>query len=89
MGDADPDEAHYKPHQAFWHSHKTDVVFAPYWFGLMPSGQKILQEVINAEKAIGVHVPTTLPKPLQNTAFDFFHKSGETRVIKKTGKNSE
>ena len=88
MGDADPDEEHYKPHQKFWHSHRTDMVFAPYWFGLMPSGQKILQEVINAEKAVGVHVPTALPKPLQNTTFDFFHQSGETREITKASEKN-
>lgn len=81
FGDADPNEAHYKIHEQFWQAKRTDVSFVPYWFGLVESGKRLLEKDLNTEKAIGVHVPTNLPRSLQNTQFDFFHEPGESRII--------
>ena len=47
------------------------------------SGQKILDEVINAHKPVGIHVPSSVPDALKATKMDYFSNPGEERVIKK------
>jgi len=86
FGDADPNEAHYKVHDKFWKSKRTDVSFVPYWFGLTESGKRLIESGINTDKAIGVHVPKKLPQPMKGIQFDYFHKPGETREINREGK---
>jgi len=82
MGDADPNPSHFNEHKSFWPKLQTDIAFPPYWFSLSPTGQRILNNVINAKKSVGVHVPTNVPPLLKSSGADYFSKPGETREIK-------
>ncbi|MBT8140762.1 MAG: MBL fold metallo-hydrolase, partial [Gammaproteobacteria bacterium] len=55
MGDADPDDQHFRDLMAHWNSQKTDTAFPPYWFLLGEQGRKILQQPIQASENISVH----------------------------------
>lgn len=81
MGDADPNDVHFKPYKQHWQETKSGLAFPPYWFFTSEQGQMILSDRINAEKSIGVHVPSEVPSDLKATGEDFFSKPGEQRKI--------
>lgn len=83
MGDADPDDDHYLPHKAHWQQQVTDTAFPPYWFFYSAEGRDILDEIINAEQHIGVHVPVEVPKRLASGEKLFFSKPGQTAEIQR------
>jgi L-ascorbate metabolism protein UlaG (beta-lactamase superfamily) len=57
MGDAAPNDKHFRPLSEFWNLQKTTLAFPPYWFFLNSTGNYILDYRINTEKSVGVHVP--------------------------------
>ncbi|MEO1028581.1 MAG: MBL fold metallo-hydrolase [Pseudomonadota bacterium] len=57
MGDADPDDRHFAPHQDHWDSKTLDVAMPPYWFFGSPAGRSIIEGRLKPTHAIGVHVP--------------------------------
>lgn len=79
MGDADPLVDHYLPYREHWKSHGTDLGFPPYWFFQSLQGIDILDDYMNIEHAVGVHVPFNVPAVLKNQKRDYFSKPGETR----------
>lgn len=81
MGDADPDDGHFKPFESHWKKQQTDTAFPPYWFFSSAEGNKILEQRINAIQHIGVHVPVNVPKPLKASGKDYFNVPGEQRII--------
>lgn len=82
MGDADPDDNHYLPYKSHWQARKTDVAFPPYWFYSSLEGNYILEELINAKRSIGIHVPMKVPKLLKDSGKDYFSVPGETRSLR-------
>ncbi|XOV79462.1 MAG: MBL fold metallo-hydrolase [Aestuariibacter sp.] len=76
MGDADADDDHYLPYTSYWQAKTTNINFPPYWFFMSAEGNDILQELLNVEQHIGVHVPMKAPKQLQNTGKQYFHQPG-------------
>ena len=81
MGDADANDDHYLPYKSHWQARKSDIAFPPYWFFLSMEGNYILDDLINAQQKVGVHVPLVVPKQLKKTGKDFFSKPGEQRII--------
>ncbi len=81
MGDADPDDDHYLPFKRHWQARRTDVNLPPFWFFMSAEGRDILNEILNAEQHIGVHVPWQVPKYLLATGEEFFANPGEKRQI--------
>jgi L-ascorbate metabolism protein UlaG (beta-lactamase superfamily) len=81
MGDADPNDIHFKPYKEHWESTQANMAFPPYWFFSSEQGNMILNERINALKTIGVHVPIEVPNDLKNNKDDYFSKPGEHRDI--------
>jgi L-ascorbate metabolism protein UlaG (beta-lactamase superfamily) len=77
MGDADPNDSHFRPLAEFWNVQKTTVAFPPYWFFLSATGNYILDYRINAETSIGVHVPKDIPVPLIMSKKSYFSEPGE------------
>lgn len=57
MGDADPNDTYFAPHQAHWDARKLDTAFPPYWFYGSADGQKILKQRLKPGQTIGIHVP--------------------------------
>jgi L-ascorbate metabolism protein UlaG (beta-lactamase superfamily) len=82
MGDADARREHFEAHADHWAAQKTNTAFPPYWFFLSRAGRAILKEDINADKAIGVHVPIDVPADLKASGADYFSKAGERCEIK-------
>ncbi|MFT5609758.1 MAG: hypothetical protein ACI9WC_000424 [Arenicella sp.] len=66
MGDADTDDAHFKPLQKHWDSKTSNTAFPPYWFLTSKSGQLVLNTRINAGQNVGVHVPIKVPNTFHN-----------------------
>lgn len=81
MGDADPDDNHYLPYKSHWQARKTDVAFPPYWFFSSLEGNYILDELVNADRTIGIHVPMKVPKLLKESGKDYFSVPRETRRL--------
>jgi L-ascorbate metabolism protein UlaG (beta-lactamase superfamily) len=77
MGDADPNDVHFRPLTDFWNLQETTVAFPPYWFFLNSTGNYILDYRINAEKSIGVHVPKQIPASLIRSEKAYFSVPGE------------
>lgn len=76
MGDADPNDSHFRPLVDFWDQQKTTVAFPPYWFFLNSVGNYILDYRINANKSIGVHVPKQVPPALIRSGKAYFSAPG-------------
>ena len=83
LGDADPRDAHFAPHDAHWMVKRTDTAYPPYWFFTMGDGPQILTTRLNTLRATGIHVPIELPVDLFVSGADFFHTPGETRLLRK------
>lgn len=81
MGDADPNNKHYVPFFLHWHERQTHTAFPPYWFLTSSQGKRILENTINADSHIGVHVPIKIPQALIDSNRDFFSKPGEKRIF--------
>lgn len=82
MGDADPNDEHFKPLMTHWNKQDVNTAFPPYWFFMNESGQFILSDRIQAKENIGVHVPTLVPNDLKLTGEQYFSQPGETREFK-------
>lgn len=81
MGDADPNDIHFKPYKDYWQKNLTNTAFPPYWFFTSEEGQEILDERINAENAVGVHVPIKVPASLQMTGEAYFSQPSEQKDV--------
>jgi L-ascorbate metabolism protein UlaG (beta-lactamase superfamily) len=57
LGDAGPVVANFSRHMQHFKSRKTNTAFPPYWFFGDQNGELILHDIIDADQAIGVHVP--------------------------------
>ena len=83
MGDADPNDVHFKPLIAHWNTQHTNTAFPPYWFMTSENGQLILKERINADHNIAVHVPMQVPDDLIKSGEKYFSTPGEkSQLIK-------
>ncbi len=78
MGDADPNESHFTPHKKHWKNKRTTTAFPPYWFFTSEDGQIILDEHLNVESSVGIHVPIKIPASLEMTGKKYFSKPSET-----------
>lgn len=81
LGDADPRQEHFAPHDAHWRAKRTDTAYPPYWFFLMGDGPQILSTQLNTTQATAIHVPIDLPPDLFVSGADIFHTPGETRLL--------
>jgi L-ascorbate metabolism protein UlaG (beta-lactamase superfamily) len=84
LGDADASKELYAPHESHWRARETDLALVPVWVMLTDKGRFVLQEHIDAEHEIGIHVYKSVPDEPENrpSAFeglDIFTRSGEIR----------
>ena len=86
LGDADPADRHFAPHQDHWDARALDVAFPPYWFFDSPAGRRIVQERLRPKQAVGVHVPAAAAGMgdawRAKYRADLFTDPGESRSIK-------
>ena len=86
MGDADPEIPFFEPYHDHWNAKQTHTAFPPYWFFLSEDGRTILDEHLNTDSAIGIHVPDALPDDREKRSeqfrdLDLFTTPGEVRPI--------
>lgn len=81
MGDADPNDEHFIPYKDHWLKNQTNTAFPPYWFFISKEGPVILEEHINTENSIGIHVPVRVPEALKVSDAVYFSKPGEQKSI--------
>ncbi len=84
MGDADAGREHYAPHLAYWQVRATDLALVPVWLMLTDKGRYVLDEHIDAEHEIGVHVYKSVSDKAEQRSsnfegLDIFTQPGETR----------
>lgn len=89
MGDADPNDVHFKRDAAYWDKRHTHMAFPPYWFFNSTYGPGILENRIKPGHAVGVHVPVSISKtpslrPMELRHHDLFTQPGEKREIPAT-----
>ena len=86
LGDADTGHEHYDTASGYWQERRTHLAMPPYWFFLSDEGREVLNDRIQADHAIGMHVPSEVPdqaadRPEEIREFDLFTKPGESREI--------
>lgn len=86
FGDADPDPDHFAVNAESWKAARTDLAMPPYWFFLSDGGLDILENIVGAADAIGVHVPVSIsddPNARQTElrGHDLFTVPGQTRPL--------
>jgi L-ascorbate metabolism protein UlaG (beta-lactamase superfamily) len=81
MGDADPNDIHFKPYENYWKSNLTNLAFPPYWFFYSSFGPEILKNRINTLESIGVHVPVEVPASLILSGEKYFSEPGQSSSI--------
>lgn len=94
MGDADPNDVHFKRDAAYWDKTHIHMAFPPYWFFMSPGGREILKNRINPDHSVGVHVPVSIPadsarRPAALRGYDLFTEPGESRLIPVVGPSQE
>jgi len=71
LGDADAGREHYAPHSSYWESRPTHPALVPVWLQLTDKGRYVLNEHVDAEHAIGIHVYKSVPDlPGETRQFD-------------------
>lgn len=86
MGDADKATEHYEPHRDYWQARQVDLAFAPVWLLLTEQGLFVLDEYVDADHEIGVHVYDRVPdnpedRPSDFDGLDIFTDPGEMRSL--------
>jgi len=81
MGDADPNDIHFKPYVEHWTKIRSSLAFPPYWFYTSKEGPMIMSDRLNIDRSVGVHVPTEVPNDLKESGEDYFSRPGERRSI--------
>lgn len=85
LGDAGPVVADFERQRPFFEKRKSHAAFVPYWLYLDEVGVGIIETYVNADQAIGVHVPASaIGKGIETReqlGGDAFTNPGETRQI--------
>lgn len=86
LGDADTRDVHYARDEDFWEERQANMAFPPYWYFLAEAGRQVLDERLRPMRAIGIHVPDSIPgndveRQSELRGVDLFTRPGETRAI--------
>lgn len=86
LGDADPNDLYFAPHQAHWDAKTLNIAFPPYWFLGNSTGVAILNNRLKPQQTIGIHVPIAAAGKgdvwRHKYGGDLFTDPGEVRVLK-------
>ncbi len=61
LGDATTDDDYFENHAEYWAEQHSHLALPPYWFFLSEEGERVLDERIDADRNLGVHVPRNMP----------------------------
>lgn len=77
LGDADPGTEFYAPHAGFLSSARTGLAIVPFWFLNAEQAEALIGTTLNAEAAVGMHVPAREPGWLEGSGWDYFSGEGQ------------
>lgn len=81
LGDADPAPVHYEALEEFLQAKRTGLAMVPFWFTNREDLEQILDEGLNAQSMVAVHVPAKVPDRLEKGDWTYFSKVGEVLEI--------
>ncbi|MCK0127427.1 MBL fold metallo-hydrolase [Erythrobacter sp. F6033] len=84
FGDADPARSHMGPHGAFLSSARSGLAIVPYWHFGTANSDRLIDETFNAESAVGMHVPVSVPEWLAKTDRAYFTEEGQVADVPET-----
>ncbi|MHA7819949.1 MAG: MBL fold metallo-hydrolase [Erythrobacter sp.] len=77
LGDADPAAEHYAILSEFFEAHRTSLAMVPYWHYGTTDFADLLEGTFNAEAAVAMHVPRSVPRELSEGDRPYFSQVGE------------
>lgn len=81
MGDADPGTEYYVPHAEFLSSARTGLAIVPFWFLNQDEADALIDTTLNADAAVGMHVPAQEPGWLAGSGRDYFSGEGQQLAV--------
>lgn len=84
LGDADPAPEHYAALQEFLEARRTGLAIVPFWFTGRDDFDAIIEDVLNAQTMVAVHVPAQVPKSLKDGEWIYFSEAGQIMEIPAT-----
>lgn len=81
LGDVGSKNKYFETHKVHWQQRKTHLALVPFWLGLSQPGYRIIDQLINADTALGVHVPEDGHPALGESGLDHFIIPGDSRFI--------
>ncbi|MDJ0644190.1 MAG: MBL fold metallo-hydrolase [Erythrobacter sp.] len=81
LGDADPGTEFFGPHPEFLSSARTGLAIVPFWFFGEDKAEALVEETLNAEAAVGMHVPAQEPEWLEGSGWQYFNGEGQGAAI--------
>jgi L-ascorbate metabolism protein UlaG (beta-lactamase superfamily) len=84
LGDADPDPVHYEALQTLLQAQRTGLAIVPFWFTGREDVAQIIDQTLNSESMVAVHVPVNVPDRLKEGEWTYFSKAGEVLEIPAT-----
>ncbi len=81
LGDADPGTEYYEPHAEFLSSARSGLAIVPFWFFSEDDAEGLVDTTLNAEGAVGMHVPAQEPASLKDSGWDYFTEEGQVVPI--------
>lgn len=82
LGDADPGTEHFEAHRALLESSRTALALVPFWYFGTRDPEALIDETLNADSAVAMHVPVETPRVLQSGKWDYFSEEGQERALK-------
>ncbi len=84
LGDADPASEHYEALKDLLEAKRTGLAIVPFWFTGRDDVDKIIDETLNSESMVAVHVPVNVPKALEEGEWTYFSQAGQVLEIPAT-----
>ena len=81
LGDADPAEEHFAPHSEFFQAKRTGLAMVPFWFLNANVPASRIDETLNTQSAVGIHVPVKTPQWLIDSGKTHFSEPGKMLEI--------
>lgn len=81
LGDADPAPEHYEALEGFLKAQRTGLAMVPFWFTGREDVAQIIDQTLNADSLVAVHVPVKVPERLKQGEWTYFSQVGEVVEI--------
>ncbi len=81
LGDADPGVEYFAPHAEFLAAKRTSLAVVPFWFLQESDAEALFDTTLNAQAAVGMHVPVREPMWLSMSGWDYFTEVGQKAKV--------